>query len=550
MEKSKSSLKWVVSVSGKSLLWVALLSVLGVAMSFLSVRFAVVSKNVLDIATGAADGKLSASVIMLSLLIILQICVHIIYTLSEVRISCNLTNSIRARIFSALLRRDYMSLGSYHSGELVNRLSADTKAVSDSVMSIIPVAFTLCSQAVFSFYELFRLDNQLALVCVVAFPFVTLAARIYGKKMKPLHKKCLASDGKIKSFSQEIMQNILAVKAFVKEDLCAVRLKDLQDENCRLRIKSGVIGILANLLFFAVMTFAYYFALMWCASKVHRGIMTVGTLTAILQLIGVMQEPFRRFSSIITGYYMMTASSERLIELEDLPADEECHNDKPLLPSQLVFDKVSFAYGDDMVLEDVSAEIPMKKIISVTGTSGSGKSTFMKLIMGILKPDSGHIFARGEEGETQKPDRRLFAYVPQGNMILAGTLMENITFFEEEPDVSRAEKAAELACLDDCIKSLDNGMNSLLGEGGSGLSEGQIQRVAIARALYSGCPVLLLDEATSALDEATEAQILSNIKAMKDRTCIIITHRPYATKIADEELVFGDKIMYTNQIAQ
>ena len=321
MQKNKSTIRWVYEVSEKYIFRVILLAVLGAVMSYLSVQFAVVSKSVMDIATGAGSGSIGKSVFALSLLILLQICVHIIYTLYEVRTSCRLTNSVRQRAFRLLLGKKYMSLGEYHSGELVNRINTDSKAVSDSVMTIIPLAVTLGSQAIFSFYELYRLDRALTGVCLVAFPFVTLAARFYGKKMKPLHKLCLASDGKIKSFAQEIFQNVLAVKAFVKEDLCAVSLSNLQDENYRLRVKAGIISIFANLLFFAVMSFAYYFALMWCASKVHAGLMTVGTLTAILQLIGVMQEPFRRFSSIITGYYTMSASAERLTELENLPSD-------------------------------------------------------------------------------------------------------------------------------------------------------------------------------------------------------------------------------------
>ena len=552
MEKNKSSLKWVASVSGKNALWVMLLSLLGAAMSYLSVRFAVVSKTVMDVATGTLAGSLVEAVLVLAGLIFLQIFVHIIYTLLEVRISCRLTNSIRSRIFSKLLGRSYMSIGAFHSGELVNRLSADTKSVSDSVMTIIPVALTLCSQAFFSFYELFVLDRQLAAICLVAFPFVTVAARFYVKKMKPLHKACLSSDGKIKSFSQEILQNILAVKAFVKEELCNIRLEKLQTENYRLRVKSGIISIFANLLFFAVMTFAYYFTLIWCASKVHAGIMTVGTLTAVLQLVGVMQEPFRRFSSVITGYYSMTASAERLMELESLPVDDFA--DEPDAAGRfekIVCEGMSFSYDGEPVIDNINLSLTAANIIAVTGASGVGKSTFMKLVMGVLKPSEGSICAEFAGGKRiSPPPRNLFAYVPQGNMILAGTLLDNITFFDPEPDIYRVELAAKSACLEECIASLPDGINSVLGEGGAGLSEGQIQRVAIARALYSDREVLLLDEATSSLDETTEAAILDNIKSLKNKTCLIITHRPCARETADFELVFDGKNVYINQNAQ
>ena len=540
MRKNNSSLKWIISVSGKSIIFVILLSVLGALMSYLSVRFAVVSKSVIDIATGVSEGKLSDALFALTAFIAMQILIHIIYTVSEVRVSCKLTNTIQRQTFSRLIKRDYMSVGKYHSGELVNRLSTDSLAVSGGVMSIVPVAATLLSKAYFGFCELFRLDYQLALICLIAFPIVTLAARIYGKKMKLLRKKCLESDGTIKSFLQDSVQNILAVKAFVKEELCTVRLEDMQSKNYRLKVKQGVISMLANLLFFAIMTFAYYFALMWCAAKIHSGVMTVGTLTAILQLIGIMQDPFQSFSSVISGYYTTTASAERLIELELLKEDKSEYFDISQTNfEKLKFNDVTFSYDDEKVLSSINTTLSAGEIAAVSGESGIGKSTFMKLAMGVLAPVSGSvdIICDGKKISPAR-SRNLFSYVPQGNMILAGTILENITFFDQNADLEKAKQSASLAMLGEYIEALPDGYNTFIGEGGIGLSEGQIQRIAIARALYADRPILLLDEATSSLDEATEKSIITNIKSLKGITGIIITHRPCAKHIADYELIF------------
>lgn len=551
MVKNSSSLKWVYSVSKKSLIYVVLLAILSLFMSIVSVRFALVSKDVVDIATGAMQGRLLDAVILLVVYIFLQILIHILYTVTEVSVSCRLTNSIQKSVFYKASKRDYLSLGSYHTGELVNRLTSDTKIVSDAVMHLIPVATLLISQIVLSFYELARLDSQLAVICIMAFPLVTVAVRFYGVKMKPLNKKCMASDGKVKSYIQDVFQNILVVKAFVKENLCISRFSGIQKENFSLKFKRGIISIFANLLFFAVMSFAYYFALIWCAKKISSGFMTVGMLTAILQLVGMLQEPFKKFSSVITSYYAMTASAERLIELEAIAEDKfsECKTNQNI--SSLCFENLSFSYEDDVVFSQMSAHIPGGKTVAVTGQSGIGKSTLFKLMLGVLKPTEGSIKVNFDNGMCANlPVRDLFSYVPQGNMLFSGTILDNIAFFDKNIDLQRAEKAARCACIDDFISSLDDGYHTVLGEGGAGLSQGQIQRIAIARAIYSDKHIMLLDEATSALDGEIEKSILENIKALTDKTCFIITHRPCALELSDMELHFENNSVKVNQNKQ
>lgn len=541
MVKNSSSLKWVFRVSKKSLLYVALLALLSLFMSFVSVRFALVSKDVIDIATGASQGRLVDAVAFLVFYIFLQILIHIIYTVTEVSVSCKLTNNIQKSVFYEACKRDYLSLGSYHTGELVNRITADSKIVSDGVMYLIPTSVLLASQVVFSFYELVKLDAQLAVICLLAFPLVTVAVRFYGIRMKPLNKACMSSDGKVKSFIQDVFQNILVVKAFLKEDLCTNRFSQIQKENFSLKFKRGLISIFANLLFFVVMSFAYYFALIWCAHKISIGIMTVGMLTAILQLVGVLQEPFKKFSAVIAGYYSMTASAERLTEIENLIPDASCSENTNQNISSLCFNNLSFAYENDMIFSEMSACISRGDMVAITGASGIGKSTLLKLMLGVLRPSSGSMKVNFEDGSCgDLPLRNLFSYVPQGNMLFAGTILDNIAFFEEKPDLNKAIQSAGCACIHEFIETLDDGYNTVLGEDGAGLSEGQIQRIAIARAIYSDKHIMLLDEATSALDSCIEAEILSNIKALTDKTCFIITHRPCALELSDREIHFND----------
>lgn len=529
----KTAARWIFCNAKKSAPAIAALAAIGAAMSYLSVRFAFVSRSVVDIAVGSAQGSLGQTVALLFVLIALQMAAHIAYTLVEVRSVCTLSNSIQNSVFRTVLGSDYLSLSAVHSGETVNMLSSDVSVVTSGVLGTVPRVFAVVSQLLFSLWALFTLDSQLALICIVAFPLVTLAARLYGRRMKLLYKQCRASDGRIKAYMQEMIQNVLAVKAFVREELCAARLGTLQIENRRLNVRRGVISILANLMFFVMMTVGYYLALAWCAYKISAGIMTVGTLTAVLQLVGQLQEPFGDFSSLIPGWYATLASAERLISPEDMEQDSPVRTVSGF--EGIDAENVSFAYGGEPILRSASLSVNKGEIIGISGISGIGKSTLMQLLMGILHPDSGAVYVRCAGGRVVSDGslRSLFAYVPQGNMILSGTVRDNIAFFAEDVPEDKIIAAAKAACIFDYISSLPDGFDSVLGEGGTGLSEGQIQRIAVARALCTDRPVVLLDEATSALDEATERELISNIKNMSGKTCVFITHKRAALEICD-----------------
>lgn len=537
MAKDKTAFSWLFEKSKKELWKILLLSLLGMAMSYLSVRFAFASKAAIDVATGVVDVPLSQPVIALALLMISQIVIHIVYTVVEVRVSVKLFHNIQHDSFSSVLNGDYARVSDIHSGELVNRLTSDVSVVSDGIMTIVPQLFTVLTQLLFSLWALFFIDRDLALICVVVFPLVSVATRLYGKKIKPLHKKCQHTSGVIKSYMQESIQNILAIKTFVKESFSASRLKKYQTDNYKESVKRGIITILANLLFFVIMTFGYYMALIWCSYKISLGIMTVGTLMAVLQLVDQLQTPFKEFSSLISAYYSASASAERIIELENIKEEKTTYIDRDF--SSLVLKDVDFSYNEELVLKDANVVINKGDTVAVVGSSGAGKSTMMLLLMGVIKPDKGQVYAENEI-KAFSPSKELFAYVPQGNMIFSGTIKENIAFSLDAIDNDRLEKASRDACIYDYIMSLPDGFDTILGEGGLGLSEGQIQRLALARAFYSSRPVILLDEVTSALDEDTEKAVLSNIKGMKNKTCVIITHRQNTRDICDRIIHIND----------
>ncbi len=526
---------WIISNTKFAMGAIVFLSALGVVISYLNMYFAFASKNVMDIATGAVSGTILNAVVVLCVLILMQIAVHIIYSLVEVHLRCRLTNKIQNKVFKTVLSGDYLSVNSYHSGELVNRLANDVSVIAGNVVSLMPNICMLTGRLVFSFGALYILDRRFALLCIVILPFVTVAARIYGKRMKSLHKDCSIAGGRVLSYMQEAIRNILVVKAFVKEQIYASRLGVLQEESKRLSVKRELISLFANLLFFAVMTFGYYCALVWCAYNISLGLMTVGTLTAVLQLFDQLQSPFGEFSSIIPRFYHMLASAERIIELEDIPNDggDTPHKCDDFRSVRL--DNVSFAYeGKELIIHNFNHSFNKGELAVIGGLSGIGKSTLMKLIMGIVTPNEGKVVICDGEDEyiCNASMRQNFAYVPQGNMIMSGTLRQNISFFDDSVTDEDIIRACTDACIYDYISSLPDGLDTVLGEGGTGMSEGQIQRIAIARALCTGASVILFDEATSALDEQTECQVLSNIKK-SGKTCIAISHKKCVFDLSD-----------------
>ena len=288
--------------------------------------------------------------------------------------------------------------------------------------------------------------------------------------------------------------------------------------------------------------FGLIFAVVWCGVSVLNGKMDdYGAILSVILLLMQFQQPLSGFSSLAPAYYARLASSERLLEISEL--DKENVNAEQVDAqydnlSAIRFENVGFTYGRETVLENASATIEKGKIVCLTGASGAGKSTLFKLLLRVFRQNLGEISLVYQDGERELTEayRGLFAYVPQGNFLFSGTIRENLVFFNKETlDEEKIKSALRVACAD-FVYDLPDGLNTVLLEAGSGLSEGQRQRLAVARAILSNRPILLLDEATSALDTETESALLENLRALNDRTCLIVTHRPAALEIADNIL--------------
>lgn len=544
-----SALKWVIKNSKSIFVMLALIIVVSVILSLCGVILALVSKNVIDAATGQSKGNFLNESIKLFAVVAAQIALQAANSNLLIRANGTLMIRLKTLIFSTLLKKDWQSVSAYHSGDLLNRINSDINIIATAVTNILPSLLSLVTKLVAGFYLLFRLDSAFSIIVLICGPIIIFAARIYSKKMKKYHKMVQAADGKTSSFMQESIQNMLMIKAFESEKYIAGNAEKLQNESYRIKIKRNTISIFANMGLYLIFSASYYIALAWGAYRLKTGVITFGTMTAFLQLINQVQTPFMGMSSLLPQFYGMLASAERLIELEELPDEYESAGNADI---KSIYEKmkgiqindVCFAWKNEKenVIEHADYFIKKGDFVAIAGTSGVGKSTLIKLMLGIITPFSGEIYVEADNKKyvIDKSMRGLFAYVPQGNMILSGTIKDNIRFSNVGASDEEVLSAAKAADMDVFVSQLPNGYDTVIGERGMGLSEGQVQRIAIARAILYNAPILLLDESTSALDEKTEKNVLDNLKAMKNKTCIIISHKKAAMKAADKVITLID----------
>jgi len=333
------------------------------------------------------------------------------------------------------------------------------------------------------------------------------------------------------------------------ENATVEKANGLQKNYYDRRIAQRKLFITANTGLHLVFSLVYVFAVIYGAYGIAKPVPTVdyGTLTAMLQLVTQIQNPLLSIGGILPQFYNMTASIERIMEIEDLADEPDAKSINPTefysSLKRITLKDVTFSYGRDTVLESSNLTINKGDFVCIKGISGIGKSTLFKLLLGVYPDYQGEIGYETENGviKPNKALRKLYSFVPQGNLLFSGSLRENLTFVKQDATDKEIENALKLACAYDFVKELPDWLNTVVGENGTGLSEGQIQRIAIARALLCGAPVILLDEATSALDDITEKQLLSNLKELQDVTVIIVSHRKQVLSVCNRAVAVKNK---------
>lgn len=532
--KNKSPLRWILARIRRFIPAIIGVSILNALLSVSYVVVALVSREIID---STDKNRLLLSAIILIGLVVAELITNTLLSVINVRLGGKITISLRNYMFSSLVHKKYAGVFDHHTGDLLNRFTSDIDHIVSGATSIVPNVVYMISKLIAGMGALFALNTKLAIIVLVLGFTLPMLGRNISKRYKYMHKEVQRTEGQARAFLQESFANVVVIKTFISEAPILKKLNEYMKENLKMKIKRNFVSALITLCLHSFFTLGYYVVLIWGAAQLSAGLLTYGTLNAYLQLISQLRAPLQNVSGILPQYYSTLASAERLIDLENIENEPDPIKEDKLAPLRESFDGIkienlAFSYGDEVILRNCTFSVPRGGITAITGESGSGKSTLFKILLGLYEPDGGSA-AFGDGTPINAGTRGMFSYVPQGNMILSGTIRDNITLCNEEVSDEQIEKAARAAVIYDFIKELPDGFDTVLSERGAGLSEGQVQRISIARALLFDAPILLLDESTSALDEQTETELLSNIKSMTDKTVLFITHRNTSISVCD-----------------
>jgi len=535
----KSPILWLTRQVRRRIPALFLMTLAQVGFALFGVFFALGSRGVIDSAvSGDPRAFRDACLVQLGIITVILICMTIVRHLRD-RLRADLERDWKQRLLHGLLHGDYAAVSGYHSAELLNRLNNDVTKVNDGILSIVPSAAAMVTKLTAAVVVLGVLDARFTVLIASLGAIVIAATAVMRRKLKNLNKLVSDQDGKVSGFLQELMEKLLMVQAMDVTDEVERRSDALLEQRYRTQRRRKNIALITNTGISLMYYGAGFLALSWCAWRLLQGQITFGSLTAVVQLVNQLQAPFVDLSGVLPQYIAMVASAERLMELESIQGTPANMTESPQVlyadMDALRARGLTFSYDRDRVLEGAEFTLPKGSFAAITGPSGIGKSTLLKLLLGVFRPEAGTLYLSGSTGERvlDRTTRRLFAYVPQGNLLLSGTLRENLTLVRPDADDEALQQALYVSAMEEFLPQLPQGLDTVLGENGAGLSEGQAQRLAIARAVLGGAPILLLDECTSALDAATEQVVLQRIKALPDRTCIAVTHRPAALALCD-----------------
>ena len=550
-KKQKNSVMWLLNKSKKQMGLIILLTFLSMLVSVSYIVPALLSKAIINSAVNSASltdakGDIIKYAIILLIFVVITVGVMILNSHLSAVIEGRLEKDMRHSFFETITKKEYSKLSDMHSGEILNRFTSDIDIVISGITSFVPEAISIVAKAVAGFILILSFSKSYACFVLLVGLFIILCAFCLKPFYKKIHRRTREATGVMRGFTQECTENMVVVKTFSNSGPLLEKLDSYLQKIYDLQILRNHVGNIAGGGATLIYRFVYYATLCWGAFMIANKAMDYGTLMAFMQIVSQISSPFFNASSLITQLYSAMASAERLAELEDIPDEISAldfdANSVYENMTHICAEGLNFGYNKKSIISNTTFSIKKGDCVAITGLSGTGKSTLFKLMLGLYSPTSGKLFVKTNASpiDLAASTRSLFAYVPQGNLLISGSLRENITFGNENLSEEAMISAAKTACIYDFITSLPDGFDTKIGEHGLGLSEGQIQRIAVARALCCNAPILMLDECTSALDAQTEEDLLTNIKKLNTKTILFISHKNAVLSICDTHLHMED----------
>ena len=528
--------KWIFSYSARYKGAIIFYIILGIFSTSMGLVSSVASKYLIDIITGFDTNHLWVVIAVMIGSTAFSLTFGSIISRISTKLSIDINNDIQADIFDKIVDADWLELNKYSNGDILNRFNGDIGTVSGNAISWLPTIIIAIYNFIATFFVILHYDWIMAVIALASAPFMLIMSRFMIKKQRDYSKKVREMSSELMTFEVEAIYNFDTIKSFGIAPLYSKKMRWWQKKFKDISLKYNMFSIKTNILMSIMGTLVQFAAFGYCLFRLWTGDITYGTMTLFLQQRSSLSSAFSNVVSIIPSFLNSSVSAHRIRELVQFP--REVHIPESSEMDQYSADgfrvqmqDVNFSYIEGTrVITDSAFEANPGEIVALVGPSGEGKTTMIRLILGLIRPQDGNVTlcaSDGSEIPMNAETRHLFAYVPQGNTIISGTIAENMRMVKEDATDEEIIEALKVSCAWDFVEKMPDTINSNVGERGRGLSEGQAQRIAIARAVLRDAPVLLLDEATSALDVTTERKVLRNIiRQHPNKTCIVTTHRP------------------------
>ncbi len=528
--------KWIFSYSKKYKGAIIFYTILGIFSTSMGLVGSVASKYMIDIITGYQTSKLWIMIVITLGSAAFGLVFSNVINRISTKLSIYINNDIQADIFDKIIDAEWMAINRYSNGDVLNRFNGDVNTVSSNAISWLPTIIIAIYNFIATFVVIWHYDKVMSILAFASAPVMLLMSKFLIGKQREYGKKVKEMSSKLMTFEVETFYNFDTIKSFGISTLYGQKMREWQEKFKNISLEYNMFSIKTGVFMSIMGMIVQYAAFGYCLFLLWTRRITYGTMTLFLQQRSNLSSAFNNVVSIIPSFLNSSISAHRIRELVELP--KEVHIPESSELDAFIEDgfsvrmtDVNFSYMEDQrVITDSAFVAKPGEIVALVGPSGEGKTTMIRLILGLIRPDSGQTFLTASNGQTVEMNvetRHLFAYVPQGNTILSGTIAENMRMVREDATDEEIIEALKISCAWDFVKNIPDTINAKIGERGRGFSEGQAQRIAIARAVLRDAPILLLDEATSALDVTTERRVLKNIVRQKpNKTCIVTTHRP------------------------
>jgi len=529
--------KWILSYSKRYKKTIAFYLFLGIFSTVFSLISSIASKQLIDIVTGyKKDQMLMMAVVMVSMALFSLIFSSLISRVT-LKLSITIQNDIQADIFGKIQEASWLSISEYHSGDILNRFATDVGTVASNAITWLPSLVISLFNFVAVFLVIMYYDATMAFISLASAPVMLFVSQYLMKRMREYSKKVKEMNSQVMAFEQETFSNMNTIKAFGITSHYANELKKWQGKYRDFNLDYNLFSIKTNIALSLLGMVVQYASFGWGVYRLWSGHITYGEMTLFLSQGGKLSGAFNSLVGYIPHVLNSSVSAGRVLELEKLPREVHHEQESNQMREKMdqgfsvVLKDVYYQYVEGKpVLKESDFFADPNEIVAIVGPSGEGKTTMMRLFLGLILPEKGNAVLRDREGNEvpmNADTRQFFSYVPQGNTIFSGTIADNLRLIKQDATDEEVIEALKIACAWDFVEKLPEGINSPVGEKGRGLSEGQAQRIAIARAILRDAPIMLLDEATSALDVETERKVLRSIIQKKpNKTCIVATHRP------------------------